>query len=180
MDKNRVRRMALELRLKLDPLYIKEASAVVCSKFEDEFGLLDVFLFYMPIKNEVDTSLLIARLYKAGKRIYLPCVEDENLVFRRFNGFDNICVGKFGVCEPRGEVLTGHFDAIIVPAVAFDFKCSRLGYGKGYYDRFLSSVKQGARIGFAYDFQIVENIFTDEFDEPVDIVVTEKKNINRQ
>lgn len=179
MDKNTVRRSVLESRLKLNPHYIKEASTIISSKFEDIFGSLGVFLFYMSIKNEVDTSFLIERFYDAGKQIYLPCIENENLVFRRFNGFDKICTGKFGVCEPAGEILSGHFDAIVTPAVAFDLKCSRLGYGKGYYDRFLSSVKCSTRIGFAYDFQIVESVYAEDFDEPVDIVVTEKRIINR-
>lgn len=177
MDKPNLRMSVLEKRLNASADFRKEASHVICRTFEEVFGYGSVFLLYMPIKCEVDTLPLINVLHNSGKKVYLPCVRGNNMVFRLFTGFESLIRGNFGVFEPSGEPLEGSFDTAAIPAVAFDGECNRLGYGKGFYDRFFASAKSGRRVGLAYDFQIVEKVFAEPHDEPIDIIITEKRII---
>ncbi|RLF39548.1 MAG: 5-formyltetrahydrofolate cyclo-ligase, partial [Thermoplasmata archaeon] len=94
-------------------------------------------------------------------------VEIENL--------DDLERGAFGILEPQNKkIYTGDIDIIIVPGIAFDFRGYRIGYGKGFYDRFLRGA-DALKIGIAYDFQIVKQIPEDDGDVPVDIIVSEKR-----
>lgn len=179
MNKSALRREMLQKRLGLDKEFIRSASAKICETFEQIFAGFNVYLLYLPIKNEVDTAMMAERLYKRGKSVYLPCVDGENLIFKGFEGHSLVKTGAFGVCESAGSILDIPADVVVVPAVAYDEKCSRLGYGKGFYDRFLPSAEKSIKVGFAFDFQVTDRIDTEEFDEPVDFIITERRVVER-
>ena len=92
-----------------------------------------------------------------------------------YYSLDSLCKGAFGIMEPIGEPMPTdtHIDAVLVPGMAFDAECHRLGRGKGYYDRFLSSLTSPLPqlIGVCFDFQKVDIVPTETFDVPVDVLV---------
>lgn len=179
MNKSALRHEMLQKRLGLDRDFIRSASDKICATFEKMFACFDVYLLYLPIKNEVDTANLAERLCKLGKSVYLPCVDGANLIFKRFEGLSSVKTGAFGVCEAAGRILDVPAEVIVVPAVAYDEKCNRLGYGKGFYDRFLPSAGKAVKVGFAFDFQVTDRVFAEGFDEPVDFIITEKRVVER-
>lgn len=135
---------------------------------------------YNSIKNEVCTDELIDFLLIQGKEVALPVCHDSQieLTFVQVSSREDLLLGKYGILEPiklnRKVFNSLECDCIIVPGVAFDFYGNRLGYGKGYYDAFLSKLSSKAiKIGLCYDFQLLENVPTDSEDIPVDFVVTE-------
>lgn len=179
MSKSDLRRNILQKRLAIDENFIRGASGKICATFEKMFGGFNLYLFYLPIKGEVDTASMAEKFHKSGRSVYLPCVDGDSLVFKRFEGLSYVKPGAFGVCEAVGQILTSSADVVVVPAVAFDEKCNRLGYGKGFYDRFLPSAGKAVRVGFAYDFQVIDDVYADECDEQVDFIITEKRVVER-
>ena len=135
---------------------------------------------YVSIPEEVDTWVLIGDALRDKKRIVVPIVhkgETDLLHSEIFDLSELIQNGGKGLYRPSGKILPVDFhaiDLVIVPGVAFDRKGHRLGFGRGYYDRFLDKV--GAiKIGLAFEFQILDSVPTGETDVPVDLVVTEEK-----
>lgn len=133
---------------------------------------------YMPIQTEIDPRPSLNALHEAGFRICLPVIQGhaKPLLFREWTPESAMIEGDFGALIPRGgETVTP--DLAIVPLVAFDLKGHRLGYGGGFYDRTLSGLKQNAdftSVGFAYAAQCISAVPTDEFDQKLDFMVTEK------
>lgn len=181
MDKSIIRDEIYRLRSLLSGDDILSKSHAVCEAFYNKYFHLDCFLLYYSIRNEVNTVPLIERLYKENKRVYLPVVRNKDMIFKRFCGFDNMAAGAFGIPEPLGNELNEAPQIICVPGVAFDKECNRIGYGGGFYDRYMANYGQSAiKAGFAYEFQVIKNIDKEIFDEPVDEIFTEKQNIIRR
>lgn len=177
MNKKDIRNKIKALResYNKDELLLK--SEKICNEFFRLYSHLRVFLFYYPYGNEVNVLPLIERLYGMGKEIYLPSVRDREMVFKRFSGVNNLVEGAYGIYEPDGQELSCEGDIICIPGVVFDEKCNRIGYGGGFYDRYLSKHTVIRRTAVAYDFQIIENIETESFDESVKEVITESRVI---
>jgi len=138
---------------------------------------------YYPIGSEVQTFDLIRYSLNDNKTVCLPKIIDSTTIefFKIIeNSFEKISFqkGKYGIFEPSISTETiDKIDMLIIPGIAFDLKGNRIGYGKGYYDRFLSSRKANYKIGLAYEIQVLNNIPNNELDVPVDIIVTEKRII---
>ncbi len=140
-------------------------SKIICEKVKEHLNDAKAVMLYSPIDSEVDVSLL----FDEDKTVLLPRVEGEKLipcVKKELN------VGSFGVLEPVGEGYCDKIDAVIVPMCAFDKNCNRLGFGKGYYDRFLASIDT-LKIGVAFSCQEQYKIFANETDVKMDIIITE-------
>jgi len=136
-------------------------------------------LLYYPHKNEVDTRFIIKKLLeKGGFNLFLPKVSKDQLLPVKINDLSGLKKGYAGIMEPEGEIYPPEaIDIVIIPAVAFDLEGHRLGYGKGYYDRFLKET--GAlRVGVAYDFQIVDKLPVEQHDVPVELILTPTRIIN--
>lgn len=156
-------------------------------EIQERFLVLDAFAsarclaLYSPIRNEVDTALVAEAALNAGKSAVYPRVEGERLTFLQIADPDHLVPGAFNVLEPiRGDVVDpAEIDLCVVPGVAFDHRGHRLGYGRGFYDRFLSSCReQMLRIGFAYDFQVVDCLPIGEYDQSLSMIVTETCTLN--
>lgn len=173
MNKKDIRSKIKDLResYNKDELLLK--SEKICNEFYRLYSHLRVFLFYYPHNNEVNILPLIEKLYLMGKEIYLPSVKGREMVFKGFSGFDNLVEGAYGIYEPVGEELSVEGDIICIPGVAFDERCNRIGYGGGFYDKYLSNHKNIKRTAVAYDFQIIKNIETESFDESVNEIITD-------
>lgn len=132
---------------------------------------------------------MMERSQRVGKRIALPRVEQDSgdlLAFEIFDLSRDLSPGYRGIPEPQEKggqpVKVEELGFIIVPGLVFDHRGYRLGYGKGYYDRFLSRLS-GRKIpsaGLAFDFQVVEELPVSPRDFPLDLIITEKRIIGRE
>lgn len=138
---------------------------------------------YSPIRNEVDLLSHAALLRARGLLTALPRVCGGSLVFGMAVNGENYCPGVFGIMEPlpgAKEVACQDFYAICLPGLAFDRTGARLGYGKGYYDRFLQSVPGVLRpvlIGVGYDLQLLASIPQDGYDQRLDYIITPSETV---
>ena len=131
-----------------------------------------VFLYYsMP--DEVATHAFVKK-WSETKEIYLPVIEEGEMKLRLYSSDEMLRTGVFNIREPQGNLCSDYklIDFAIVPGVAFDRQCFRMGRGKGYYDRVLPLLSC-AKAGICFAFQIVENVPVDEWDVPMDYVITE-------
>lgn len=141
---------------------------------------LKSILLYYPHKNEIDTIPIIEELLKSGKTVLLPKVEKDKILPILISDISKLNTGFAGIKEPEGEEFPKEkIDIVVVPAIAYDRRGYRLGYGKGFYDRFLQNFKN-LKLGLAYDFQLLEELPFEEHDIPVDIIITPDKVIERE
>lgn len=136
---------------------------------------------YVSLKDEVDTRFIIYHSLIQGKRVFSPIIFKNELKFGEIYSFNDLEYGPFGILQPKkvSRVSYDLFDLIIVPGIAFDCRGYRIGYGKGYYDRFLKNVKRGIKIGIIFE-ELLMDAFPFEpevYDQKVDIIITEKRII---
>lgn len=134
---------------------------------------------YRPIQSEIDSTALMEKLKSRGAQLCLPVVEDDKspLVFRAWTPGDELNFGAFDVEEPLETALAVKPDIVLVPLLAFDKKGRRLGYGGGYYDRTLKSMRAAnpdvCAVGLGYAAQQIDKVPTDIGDQSLDWVLTE-------
>ncbi len=130
--------------------------------------------------NEVDTRRLIDRCFKEGKRVVVPVVDSRkrSLKHSEIRNSNELQPATFGIHEPihLREVDISEIDLVIVPALVLDSHGNRIGFGGGYYDRFLKEISC-KKIALAYDFQVLESIAPSKDDVGVDVIVTETRVI---
>lgn len=178
-EKTQLRKTCLARRDALSQSDIRDKSRAIHERLSAiaEFRNAKQFLCYVSKDNEVDTLTLIGSLLTEGRSVLVPIVEqDGTLQWSRLESLDELEPGAFGVPEPRAEcrrlVNAAHDALVIVPCVAFDSSGHRLGYGKGYFDRFLER-HRGRTVGLAFETQKIEHLPVEEHDVPLDIVLTE-------
>lgn len=141
----------------------------------EEFRRAEVILMYWSMADEVQTHAFVDKWYK-DKVLLLPCVDGDDLRLRRYTGPDCLVAGEqFGIGEPAGSpeyTDLASIDLIIVPGVAFDRQCNRMGRGRGFYDRLLKLTPNALKVGVAFDFQLLERIPTEPFDVKMNLVVS--------
>ncbi len=147
-----------------------------------EYRKAKIILFYVSIKGEVRTEKMISESLEKGKRILVPFADLKNkrLLISEINDLDDLSPGSFGIPEPKSprEFPLEGIDLVVIPGIAFDRKGNRVGYGMGFYDRFLKTLRKGTPlIALAYDLQIVRKIPTDGKDVRVNKIITEKEII---
>ncbi len=133
---------------------------------------------YHALPGEVQTADFIEKWHKQ-KRLLLPIVKGNDLQLLLYAGKESVKTGAFGIWEPTEEcevVPEEEIDLVIVPGVAFDRQHNRLGRGKGFYDRLLSTLS-APKIGICYDFQLKELIPIEPFDKKMDLILTEKETL---
>jgi len=140
----------------------------------------ETVLSYVDSKdNEVATRPLINQLLNAGKTVLVPVAENEGVLsWSQLFDLDELRPARFGIYEPAAEyqrrVVPPANALVLAPGVGFTPRCERIGYGGGYYDRFLAN-HSGLVVALAFDCQIVEAFELHEHDRPVDVVVTESR-----
>lgn len=138
-----------------------------------EFAQAKTVGAYFPKGSEVRTGLLMSTARKHGKRVALPKTEGYYMHFYEYGPDDDLVEGRFGIMEPAPVKPVEKVDLLLVPGVAFDRKGCRIGYGKGYYDRFIAAGQAGFSIGLAYSFQVVQELPRGRFDQSLNAVATE-------
>lgn len=139
-------------------------------------------LFYLHVRSEVLTHQWFEEALNPAQAVAVPYCVDSDLNLAWLYSWKELAPGRFGVLEPTAmvradparQVRLDWLDVVLVPGVAFDRAGARLGYGKGYYDRFLSRLPpQVPRVGLAYSLQLVPTLPTEPTDQRVDYIVTE-------
>ena len=122
------------------------------------------------------TGFIIEAAWKAGKEVAVPKVVGQDMVFYKLTDFSQLEKGYFGIPEPaRGEIVQWEEAMMVMPGVAFDKDNHRVGYGGGFYDRFLEKHPQVTRVAVAFDFQILSEVPTEPTDISPQLIVTESK-----
>lgn len=131
---------------------------------------------YVSLPQEVQTTQIISELLKSH-RVCVPKVKGSHMCFYEIHSLDDLKEGCFHVLEPITSTLIDacDIDLMIVPMLAYDQKKFRVGYGKGYYDKYFANGYKGYKLGLAFSFQYVEKIDTADNDIALDEIVTEEK-----
>ncbi|HLC93273.1 MAG TPA: 5-formyltetrahydrofolate cyclo-ligase [archaeon] len=179
MDKALLREKISKQRLALSKSEISSLSARICSnalKLKELKGAKNIGI-YLSFRNEVDTTELISSLVALGKDVFVPVLVNDKMEFAKYRPSAELSKSKLGNPEPAAQVIAdaASIELFFVPGVAFDKRGYRIGWGKGYYDKFLSENKKNIKVGLAYGFQIVDKIPNEKHDVKLDCVVTEKK-----
>ena len=187
-EKDSIRRRILELRGNMSKGDVCSKSSAICLKLLElsQFEQAKLVMCYMDFRNEVITREFITECIRRGKRIALPRVSFITGGIRRLLAYEvgNIenCVltGMYGILEPDTEttcaVNAEFIDLVVVPGVVFSLNKYRIGYGAGYYDRFLARLKpECTKVGLAFDIQIEDIVPVEEHDIAMDIIITESR-----
>ncbi len=174
-NKKNIRGQVLNIRNSLSEEEIKKRSKIIMGLLLDweKFNQSQNVGFYVSKGKEVFTKNIL----NINKNIYLPFI--GNHMEMNFSSYDgDLERGRFGVFEPaKKKIFEGKLDMMIIPGVVFDRNGARIGYGGGYYDKFLNNINT-TKVGLAYNFQVKDEIPFEEHDEKMDFIITEEKIIS--
>ena len=179
-EKTSLRKLLLEKRDGTSFDLMKIASKSILKKIKkiESFRNAQKIGAYYPIGSEVLTQDIMQEALSEGKEIFLPKVIEKNIEFRKIVNFSNLENGSFDIMEPRNECpVDNNLDVLLVPTVGISLKGVRLGYGHGFYDRFLAKNKIKT-ISLTFEKQIVKNIPQSEHDVIINWIVTEDRIID--
>lgn len=183
MDKTTIRKSIQEKRLSLDYDTVKLHSSKIFNNLLKikEFIKTDRIYIYCDFRNEVNTEMIIEYCLKNNIEVCVPKIIDKTMLFYQIKSLNELDIGYMGIREPKANSVSvnNHYGVVIVPGTAFDNNFNRMGYGGGYYDRFLSSNPNLTKIGIAYNFQILDTIPTEFHDIKMDYIVTNNNIIKR-
>ena len=133
---------------------------------------------YYPSNYEIDDLNILNFLEKKKFKVSLPVIKKENQMnFYKWSSRDPLKINKFGIPEPLSSKII-YPDILLIPLVAYDINFNRLGYGGGFYDRYIEKierVKKVTKIGLAFSFQKISSIPINQYDKRLDFIVTEKE-----
>lgn len=181
-EKKNLRKIIIEELAKIQkPEYEQLSYQIAKNLYDDEYwkksNTVGITISKPP---EVDTYQIIRRAWEEGKKVVIPkCMpQNRELVFRTLNRFDQLESVFYGLLEPieemTSEVKPSEIDLLVVPGLSFSEEGYRLGFGGGYYDRYLTKYF-GHTVSLAFQLQIVKNIPIESHDIPVEKVITEDK-----
>ena len=173
--KQELRRTAREIRDGMDAGEREKASLIICDLLMRSIrpSATGVFI-YASFGSEVETWTAMKYLMKQGIDVCLPRLADPGKMEAvQWDGTAKLVKNKFGIEEPPGGAYEKKIDHIIVPGLAFDGRGGRIGYGAGYYDRWIADHKEVSRIGLSYDEQLVERIPMEPWDFRINALVTQ-------
>mgnify|MGYP006303390527 CR=1 FL=1 len=186
-QKEKFRSKLLEQRESISATEYFGASAAIIERLKDqpEFQSAKTVHSYVSMnkRREVETQELIIEMLSKGKQIVVPVtnIDEHTLNHVHLTSFKDLETNKWGVLEPKSgtEISPSALDLVIIPMVAADEYCNRMGYGKGFYDRFLKQV-HAPKIGLIFEQNVVDELPTEEFDIPMDKIITEIRTIHHQ
>ncbi len=178
MTKAEIRKETLKKRKNVTERDEKNKKILSQLTSQDFYKKAKTVMTYVSFGDEVDTHRLIEKMLEDEKILCAPkCITKTEMEARKFCDFSDLSVGAYGILEPMGEIIKS-FDLIIVPGVAFNENLHRIGYGAGYYDRFLSENK-AVTVGLFYEVQ-KSDFLADSRDYPLDYIITEEKIYQRR
>ena len=183
MDKKEIRRQILKERAKLSPevheAYSKKILDTIIST--TYYKNANTIMCFVNFGSELDTKIIIQKAIDDGKRVLVPIAlhQTRELIPSELDSMDELEPGYYNILTPKEEfkrpVDPLEIDLVLVPGVAFDQDGHRVGYGGGFYDRFLIRLRSDARkIGIGFSLQIIQTAPREEFDLPVEMIISEK------
>lgn len=147
-----------------------------------KFKKSSCIMFYSSIRGEARTDNMINKALKQGYEVFLPKTDKEKkeLIPYKVRNLEELQKGAYNILEPKDNAEKADLDKlelVIVPGVAFDENCYRIGHGRGFYDRFLKKLKNTKKIGLAFELQIIKKIPKEDKDVKLDLVITENRII---
>lgn len=175
MDKKELRAMIREKKRAMTEEQITSASSRLCRLFlaHPLYQRAKTIYGYLPYNQEVRTVPLLEHALRDGKRIAVPKIYGDEMRFIYLDDLTRVGIGYCKIPEPLedGPVADDPTALVLMPGLAFDPQGHRIGYGGGFYDKFLAKEPLHPTIALCYDFQMVEQLDTEEFDVPVDCVL---------
>lgn len=154
---------------------IERRSAMLAEKFAqcEAYRNAKTIYGYLPYNQEVRTVPMLHRAMAEGKRVAVPKVYGDTMKFIYLDDLTQVAKGYAGIPEPIGDepVAEDENALVLMPGLAFDPAGHRIGYGGGFYDKFLAQEPKHPTVALCYDFQMVQALETEEFDIPVDTVI---------
>ena len=175
MDKRELRRQIREQKRAMTPEEIESASQKLKEFFleTEQYRVAKTVYGYLPYNQEVRTVPILEQALADGKQVAVPKVYGDEMRFIYLNDLTRVAVSDFGIPEPveDGPVADDPTALVLMPGLAFDKEGHRIGYGGGFYDKFLAEEPEHPTIALCYTFQVVNELPTEEFDIPVDQVL---------
>lgn len=181
-DKKHIRNLIQNKRNLLSDKEISDMSLKIADYIINmkEFKEADNILTYVSFRSEVKTDYIIENAFELGKKVFVPKVIGKNMIFVKIESFKELTQGYMGIREPvssdEADIKEGF---MCMPGMVFDNECNRIGYGGGFYDRYLSKDNEFIKAALCYDFQILEEIPHEPHDLKPDYVISEKRVIRR-
>lgn len=179
-SKSQLRKLAFKIRLSMTEDQVFEESEEIARRLfnSDIYKSAKRVFSYYSINNEVDTSDINRIILKDKKKLALPvCIDDYNLEFHQIDDLTQVERGVLNIPIPKkkNKIVPQSYDIMLMPGILFSKTGYRIGYGKGYYDRYLSD-KKIFKIGLTYDNLLIDDINHSEFDVKADYIITQTRN----
>ena len=175
MDKKALRQRIKEQKRSMTQEQISLASQKLGQLFVNtpQYREAKTIYGYLPYNQEVRTVPMVERALSEGKRVAVPKVYGDEMRFIYIEDLSGIAPGSFGIPEPvlDGPVADDPNALVLMPGLAFDRQGNRMGYGGGFYDKFLNQEPNHPTVALCYEFQMQESLPVEEFDVPVDLVL---------
>lgn len=173
MDKKELRSHIKAFKKQHSKESLQEQSQLILNRLENNISFIKAktVMLYSSLPDEVQTHDFLTK-WRNEKKIILPTVVGDDIIPVELSEETEFAVGDFNILEPQNEAYNGDYDLIVVPGVAFDRNGNRIGRGKGYYDRFLCKHLDVRRIGICFDFQLVDQVPTEDNDIRMDEVIS--------
>ena len=175
MDKKQLRKEIREKKRAMTEAQIEEKSRRLGQLFADSelYRKAKTIYGYLPYNQEVRTVPMLMRALADGKRVAVPKVYGDEMKFIYLDDFSAVEKGYAGIPEPVADepVADDETALVLMPGLAFDPQGHRIGYGGGFYDKFLAKEPNHPTVALCYDFQMLPELKTEEFDIPVDQVL---------
>ncbi|MBR2889502.1 MAG: 5-formyltetrahydrofolate cyclo-ligase [Oscillospiraceae bacterium] len=175
MDKRELRAMIRQKKRAMSAEQIAEKSRRLGALFADSeaYRRAKTIYGYLPYNQEVRTVPMLERALAEGKRVAVPKIFGDEMLFIYLEDLSQVAKGYSGIPEPveDGPVADDETALVLMPGLAFDPSGNRMGYGGGFYDKFLAKEPNHPTVALCYDFQVLEHLETQEHDIPVDLVL---------
>lgn len=179
MDKKAARRMARQYRDSLSADECKHYSENITGRLlaTKEYQASRDVLVYVSTGSEADTAGIIRKAWQDSKNVYVPKVYGKEMQFIKITSFDELAVGYYGIMEPMKDEPVwekgSEASLCVMPGIAFDRQFNRIGYGGGFYDRFLADNESCIKAAICYSGQLIASIDSEDTDIKPDIIVTD-------
>ena len=178
-EKKEIIKKIFKARKEHEDAWIQEKSRKITETLTQlpEYRNADRIMAYADYNHEVITRYIIEQAWKDGKEVAVPKVFGKDMIFYRLTDFSQLEAGYFGIPEPRedGQVVSWEEAMMVMPGVAFDVNCNRVGYGGGFYDRFLEKHPKIQRVAVGFSFQMLPEVPTEPTDIRPQVIVTEEQ-----
>lgn len=157
--------------------YRNSSTNTIFATLEEQnfFESSEKIFIYVGFGSEITTETFIKKWINK-KQIFVPKIENGKMNLIRLKSWDELAPGHFGVLEPTSsDYYEGKIDLVVTPSIVFDNNGYRLGYGKGYYDKYFSSREYDISVGLSYHKLLQDNVPKEDHDIKVDVIITEEK-----